>query len=179
MSPKENEIADAILDYIQKGFEQEDKRTESLDSKSQFLVSITSFLTGASFAIITLVFKDLVTLFQNIVCVKIIIGIFLIISDICFLAATIHAIRSGAIRKYKANLIFNSNDIDKWRSTGAAEFKINQAKQLQQNWLLNRIENDSKALFLRKATIWLSCGSIALSFGVLLSFGYMLVWIYI
>ena len=177
MSPKESHVSDAILDYIQKGMEQEDKRTEGLDSKSEFIISITSILIGASFAIVTLVFKDLVTQFHNIICIKLIIGIILVVADICFLVAIILALRTGASRKYKANLVFTSIDIDKWASGLAEEFKITQAKQIQQNWLCNRIENDLKVLMFQKATFWLGCGIIILSVGIIISLGYLLVWI--
>jgi hypothetical protein len=173
------EISDFVVGYLQEGYQQEVLRSDSLDSKSNFLITIASFLTGLSFALITLAYKDLSSYFQNSGDIRLSAGILLVLSNGLLLGSVVFSILASSVRSYWAKLVYSAEDIDKWFDNGNTyNLRITFAKKVQQQWLHNRIENDAKAQYLRISFLLLGAGSFILSMTVTLTMGYLLVWLY-
>jgi hypothetical protein len=169
--------SDFVINYIQDGYQQEVERAEALDSKSNSVITIASFLTGFSFALITLAYKDLANYFLNSGMTKPLTGVLLVISNACFLGSVIFSILSSSVRSYWAKLIYSSDDLDQWlKGEDITETKLIIAKQVQQQWLHNRTENDAKARKLRISLLLIGVGASVLSITVMFTLGYLLIW---
>lgn len=170
-------ISDFIIDYVKDGYQQEVGRSENLDSKSNSLITIASFLTGLSFALITLAYKDLAPYFMGSCIVRVSTGILLVVSNACFLVSVIFSIMASSIRSYWAKLVYSPDDLDRWLKTNdISDLKMTITKQVQQQWLHNRVENDAKAKKLRISVLFLGLGASTLSFTAILALGYLLIW---
>jgi hypothetical protein len=122
-------------------------------------------------------YHDLSAIFACAGKLKVVTGVLLVLTNLCFLIAAFCSIKASAIRKYWANLVYQAEDIDRWiRSEDRSELEAFFAKQLQTYWLHNKVENDSKAEWLRRSTLFLSMGAIILSIGALLVLAYLFIW---
>lgn len=162
--------AESAREYMKNGYEEELKRTEALDSKSDLMVTFAGFLTGMEIALVSLAYDDLRSVFIS-ACglLRLFTGILLVAANSSFLGATLCAVASSAARKYWSRLVFEAEDIERWTaSESQTEMTVFFAKQFQAHWLHNRVENDTKAKWLRISTTFLSAGTTSLTLGALL-----------